>query len=207
MSKKQDCPHRRYNALTGDWILVSPHRTQRPWQGHREKDAASQRPPYDPQCYLCPGNLRADGGTNPNYAETFVFTNDYPALLPDSPAEPRRGGPLFSSQSVQGTCRVICFSPRHDLTLPRMAEEQIEVVVGLWAVETAELGSRYRWVQVFENKGAVMGCSKPASARADLGVRLSPQRAGERGPAAGVLLAGTCCAATGGLPGRRTPAG
>ncbi len=161
MSKKQDCPHRRYNALTGDWILVSPHRTQRPWQGHREKDAASQRPPYDPQCYLCPGNLRADGGTNPNYAETFVFTNDYPALLPDSPAEPRRGGPLFSSQSVQGTCRVICFSPRHDLTLPRMAEEQIEVVVGLWAVETAELGSRYRWVQVFENKGAVMGCSNP----------------------------------------------
>ncbi|MGO8753095.1 MAG: UDP-glucose--hexose-1-phosphate uridylyltransferase [Thermoguttaceae bacterium] len=158
---KQDYPHRRYNPLTGDWILVSPHRTRRPWQGHREKDVSAERPAYDPQCYLCPGNARADGGTNPIYTQTFVFANDYPALLPSGPAEEIQGTPLFRSQAVQGTCRVICFSPRHDLTLPRMAEEQIRVVVDVWAAQIEELGARYRWVQVFENKGAVMGCSNP----------------------------------------------
>jgi UDPglucose--hexose-1-phosphate uridylyltransferase len=159
---KQEHPHRRYNPLTGDWILVSPHRTQRPWQGRRESDGSAQRPQYDPQCYLCPGNARAGGAVTPKYTENFVFTNDYPALLPDGPLEPQAEiGPLFRSQAVRGTCRVICFSPRHDLTLPRMPQADIRRVIDLWAEQTEELGARYRWVQVFENKGDVMGCSNP----------------------------------------------
>lgn len=154
-------PHRRYNALTGDWILVSPQRTQRPWLGRREESAGAKRPEYDPGCYLCPGNSRAAGETNPKYGGTFVFTNDYPALLPDGPAMESVGAELFRSQPVQGTCRVVCFSPRHDLTLSRMAEEAVRSVIEVWIAQTVELGSRYRWVQVFENKGDVMGCSNP----------------------------------------------
>jgi UDPglucose--hexose-1-phosphate uridylyltransferase len=154
-------PHRRYNALTGDWILVSPHRTQRPWQGQRERAADQQRVRHDPQCYLCPGNARAGGDANPNYKTTFVFTNDFPALLPDSPLEEKTSHPLLRSQAVTGTCRVICFSPRHDLTLPEMSVDEIDAVIDLWASQTEELGRQYRWVQVFENKGSIMGCSNP----------------------------------------------
>lgn len=153
-------PHRRYNALTGDWVLVSPHRTQRPWQGQREAISKETRPVYDPSCYLCPGNERAGGAHNPQYTETFVFTNDYAALLPDSP--PVEPSPfLMQTDPVKGECRVICFSPRHDLTLPQMTSEQIEKVVDIWADQITDLGSKYTWVQVFENKGAAMGCSNP----------------------------------------------
>jgi UDPglucose--hexose-1-phosphate uridylyltransferase len=159
----QDHPHRRYNALTGDWVLVSPHRTQRPWLGKRENVAAAGRPRHDPTCYLCPGNLRAGGVQNPNYTEPFVFTNDYPALLPDekSAAEISATNDLFLRESVRGTCRVVCFSPRHDLTLPQMPRDEIRKVIDVWAAQTTELGKSYRWVQVFENKGEIMGCSNP----------------------------------------------
>ena len=157
----KDFPHRRYNMLTGEWVLVSPHRTLRPWQGQREHHAGEQRPAHDPGCYLCPGNSRAGGHQNPPYASTFVFTNDFPGLLPDSPLQDDDGDPLFRSQSVQGTCRVICFSPRHDLTLPEMSPAEIRAVVDLWADQVTELSRTYRWVQVFENKGAIQGCSNP----------------------------------------------
>jgi UDPglucose--hexose-1-phosphate uridylyltransferase len=154
-------PHRRYNPLTGEWVLVSPHRTQRPWQGQVEKAPPDTRPAYDPNCYLCPGNERAGGNRNPEYTSTFVFTNDFAALLPDTPPATANGHPLTRLESQEGTCRVICFSPRHDLTLPEMAVEDIRRVVDVWAKQITELGRRYRWVQVFENKGAMMGASNP----------------------------------------------
>jgi UDPglucose--hexose-1-phosphate uridylyltransferase len=154
-------PHRRRNALTGEWILVSPHRTQRPWQGRREPEAGDQRPAHDPQCYLCAGNLRANGERNPEYEATFVFTNDFAALLAESGNTAPENDGLFTAQAVRGTCCVICFSPRHDLTLARMAVPDIRRVVDTWAEQTAELGREWRWVQVFENKGEIMGCSNP----------------------------------------------
>ncbi|MCB1102769.1 MAG: galactose-1-phosphate uridylyltransferase, partial [Kiritimatiellae bacterium] len=154
-------PHRRYNALTGDWILVSPHRTQRPWQGQQEKSAGDERPEYDPGCYLCPGNIRAGGASNPDYTAPFVFTNDYAAVLPDGSALGFEGNDLFRAEGVKGTCRVICFSPKHNLTLPEMPVDSIRAVIDVWAEETTELGKTHRWVQVFENKGSVMGCSNP----------------------------------------------
>ena len=152
-------PHRRRNALPGDWILVSPHRTQRPWQGKTE-ETGTDRPAYDPTCYLYPGNRRANGGTNPAYTGTYVFDNGYAALLPEA-APVETGHPLLAGESVAGACQVICFSPRHDPTLPEMEIDAIRMVIDTWAQEVASLGQRYRWVQVFENKGAVMGCSNP----------------------------------------------
>lgn len=152
--------HRRYNPLTGEWVLVSPHRTQRPWQGQIERPPGEQRPAYDPTCYLCPGNGRAGGARNPAYESTFVFTNDFAALMPHAPAAPSND-PLFRAAPVPGDCRVMCFSPRHDLSLPEMPVEQIRAVVDVWAGQSVELGQKYRWVQVFENKGPVMGCSNP----------------------------------------------
>ncbi|GAB4444266.1 MAG: galactose-1-phosphate uridylyltransferase [Anaerolineae bacterium] len=154
-------PHRRFNPLTGEWVLVSPHRTKRPWQGQVERPPLETRPQYDPTCYLCPGNERAGGLQNPPYNSTFVFTNDFAALLPDAPTAETAGHPLLQTQSTQGTCRVICFSPRHDLTLPEMELAEIRHVVDVWAAQVTELGQTYRWVQVFENKGAVMGSSNP----------------------------------------------
>ena len=153
-------PHRRYNPLTGEWVLVSPHRTQRPWRGQIEKPPPEERPAYDPNCYLCPGNERAGGVRNPEYESTFVFTNDFSALLPDTPAA-QGDHPLIRYTTEQGTCRVVCFSPRHDLTLPEMALADIRRVIEVWAEQITELGQRYRWVQVFENKGATMGSSNP----------------------------------------------
>ena len=153
-------PHRRYNALTGDWILVSPHRTQRPWQGRQESAARNARPAHDPKCYLCPGNERAGGAKNPRYTATYVFTNDFAAILPNGEGSVT-GGDLLRRQPISGTCRVICFSPRHDLTLPEMPVDAIRSVVNVWAEQTEELGRDYRWIQVFENKGDIMGCSNP----------------------------------------------
>ncbi len=154
-------PHRRFNPLNGQWILVSPHRTQRPWQGSEEGEQAGSRPAYDPACYLCPGNPRAGGQVNPAYTRTFVFTNDFAALLPGTTGEPLQAHPLLTAQPVRGTCRVLCFSPRHDLTLARMQAEEFRGVVDMWAAQVEELGTEYRWVQVFENKGTIMGCSNP----------------------------------------------
>ncbi len=153
-------PHRRYNPLTGEWVLVSPHRTKRPWLGQVEKLPPDNRPAYDPKCYLCPRNERAGGVRNPDFSSTFVFDNDFAAMLPDTPImfQPHA---LLQAQSVAGTSRVICFSPRHDVTLPEMEVAEIRGVVDVWAAQTAELGQIYRWVQVFENKGAIMGCSNP----------------------------------------------
>ncbi len=154
-------PHRRYNSLTGEYVLVSPQRMKRPWQGQVEKAIEEKRPSYDPACYLCPGNERAGGAKNPDYDSAYVFTNDFAALLPNVPAVGEVAHPLLQTESVRGTCRVMCFSPRHDLTLPEMPLADIRRVVDVWAAQTAELGQTYRWVQVFENKGALMGCSNP----------------------------------------------
>ena len=156
-------PHRRFNPLTGEWILVSPHRTQRPWLGQVEKLAPETRPAYDPTCYLCPGNARAGGARNPPYDHTFVFGNDYAALLPDTASSVFDQQGLIRAVGERGSCRVICFSPRHDWTLPDMPVDEIRRVVDVWAEQTAELSRRdsIRYVQVFENKGAMMGASNP----------------------------------------------
>lgn len=159
-----DSPHRRYNPLTGDWVLVSPHRAQRPWLGQVEKTSAENLPSYDPACYLCPGNERAGGIRNPKYSGTFVFDNDFAALLPDPITESFAASrPLLVSAPERGLCRVICFSPRHDLTLPELELPDIQKIIQTWGEQTAELGAHefIEYVQVFENKGALMGCSNP----------------------------------------------
>jgi UDPglucose--hexose-1-phosphate uridylyltransferase len=154
-------PHRRYDLLSDQWVLVSAGRTQRPWLGRRESPAVGEtRPAYDPTCYLCPGNVRANGERNPDYSATFVFTNDFAALRPDLPDEHLEEG-LLRADSAPGTCRVVCFSPRHDLTLSGMTPNGVREVVDLWAAQSSELGERYRWVQLFENRGEAMGASNP----------------------------------------------
>ncbi len=153
-------PHRRHNPLTDEWVLCSPHRTKRPWQGAQEKTTREDKPAYDPTCYLCPGNLRTSGERNPAYEHTYVFPNDFPALLKDSPLG-EAGSGLLRAEGVRGEARVICFSPRHDLTLADMAVEDIARVVDTWADQITDLGRTYRWVQLFENKGQAMGASNP----------------------------------------------
>lgn len=159
----EDHPHKRYNPLTGDWVLVSPHRSKRPWQGQVEKQATQERPKYDPGCYLCPGNERAGGKTNPGYKGTFVFTNDFSALLADTPQGGIDEGELFQAKSESGICKVICFSEDHSLTIPEMEVANIRKVVDVWCEQFEELGSNpeINYVQIFENKGAIMGCSNP----------------------------------------------
>jgi UDPglucose--hexose-1-phosphate uridylyltransferase len=154
--------HRRLNPLTGEWVLVSPHRAQRPWQGKREAAAAQTGLTHDPNCYLCPGNSRANGARNPDYPHTFVFDNDFPALQADAPASEERDG-LLVAEGESGRCRVLCFSPRHDLTLSGMAVADIERVVDVWVEETIALGSLpdISSVQIFENRGEMMGASNP----------------------------------------------
>lgn len=168
MSDKQEFiptehPHRRQNLLTGEWVLVSPHRTKRPWLGQIERTPPDDRPTYDPGCYLCPGNERAGGVRNPEYTSTFVFENDFAALLPSGPRGDVSSSPFFRQQGETGICRVICFHPRHDLTLPQMEPAEIRRVVDVWAEQIIELGSRpdIGYVQLFENKGAAMGASNP----------------------------------------------
>jgi UDPglucose--hexose-1-phosphate uridylyltransferase len=158
-----DFPHRRFNPLTGEWVLVSPHRTERPWHGQQESPVRPERPAYDPDCYLCPGNARSGGRRNPDYRDTFVFDNDFPALLPDIPAREMSTAALLKAAPEKGLCRVICFSPRHDLSLPWMAPAGIQTVIAEWARQYLELG-KVAWinhVQIFENKGAMMGASNP----------------------------------------------
>jgi UDPglucose--hexose-1-phosphate uridylyltransferase len=153
-------PHRRFNALTGEWVLVSAGRTRRPWLGAEEPEPPEQRPIHDPDCYLCPGNARVTGDVNPAYSSTFVFTNDFAALRPDT-SDARVGDGLFRAEGTRGTCSVVCFSPRHDLTLAGMEVADIRRIVDVWADQTTELGKRFQWVQVFENRGAAMGASNP----------------------------------------------
>ena len=161
IQKSFEHPHRRLNVLNGDWILVSPHRTKRPWQGKQETAAREVRPQHDPKCYLCAGNDRAGGLKNPPYTGTYVFTNDFAAIMPEKAGSPDNSSPLLQSQAVAGNCRVICFSPRHDWTLPEMPLEAIRGVVDVWASQAEELGKTHQWVQIFENKGDTMGCSNP----------------------------------------------
>lgn len=159
-------PHRRLNPLTGRWVLVSPHRARRPWQGQQEPVDEARPPAHEPGCYLCAGNTRITGERNPGYTGTFVFDNDFAALTaaevapgtaPQAPAD----AALFTTRPARGLSRVICFSPDHGRTLPELPLPAIEGVVDAWCAQTAELGRQWRWVQVFENKGAMMGCSNP----------------------------------------------
>jgi UDPglucose--hexose-1-phosphate uridylyltransferase len=153
-------PHRRYNPLCDEWLLVSAERTARPWLGREEMAAPRDLPAYDPTCYLCPGNARVNGIRNPNYDTTFVFTNDFAALMPDEPPALYENG-LLRAETESGTCRVVCFRPRHDVTLAQMTPAEVRYVVDVWASESESLGRRYQWVQVFENRGAAMGASNP----------------------------------------------
>jgi UDPglucose--hexose-1-phosphate uridylyltransferase len=156
-------PHRRHNPLTGEWVVVSPQRTQRPWEGQRSAEPAPA-PTHDPACYLCPGNERAGGVRNPDYDSTFVFVNDFAALLPDAPgpdSEEAAADPLFAAADAAGECRVLCFSPRHDLTLADMSHADVVGVIELWQSQLVELEQRYAWVQIFETRGAISGASNP----------------------------------------------
>jgi UDPglucose--hexose-1-phosphate uridylyltransferase len=153
-------PHRRYNPLRNEWILVSPHRAKRPWQGQADAPEIALHPAHDPDCYLCPGNARVTGETNPDYIGSFVFPNDFAALTQDAPS-PEAGDPLFQAAGARGTSRVICFSPDHSKTLPELDLPAIRGVIDTWCKQLSDLGCTYANVQVFENKGAMMGCSNP----------------------------------------------
>jgi len=164
MEKKWQFPHRRWNPLRQSWVLVSPHRTQRPWQGEVGQTAAPSALTYDPQCYLCPGNQRAGGAVNPSYDGIFTFVNDYAALLPDSPSvTDLPASPLLTALPARGLCKVLCFHPDHSLTLARMTRPEIRRVVDAWTREYQELGALdwIDYVQIFENRGAMMGASNP----------------------------------------------
>ncbi|MFV0384067.1 UDP-glucose--hexose-1-phosphate uridylyltransferase [Paracoccus sp. (in: a-proteobacteria)] len=153
-------PHRRLNPLTGDWVLVSPQRGNRPWQGQQEDAAVPAAPAHDPACFLCPGNTRVTGDVNAGYRGPFVFPNDFPAILPDAPAI-MQDSPLFRAAPVRGEARVICYSERHDLTMARLPVPAIRKVIDCWVAQYAELSDRHDWVEIFENRGAAMGCSNP----------------------------------------------
>jgi UDPglucose--hexose-1-phosphate uridylyltransferase len=158
-----DDPHRRFNPLRQEWVLVSPHRNDRPWQGHVDPSPSDDAPVFDPVCYLCPGNERARGVRNPRYTSTFAFDNDFPALMNTTPAFATSGSDLLVARGERGVCRVVCFSPRHDLTLARMDTSELRAVVDVWIAEYQSLAA-LAWVQyaiVFENRGPMMGASNP----------------------------------------------
>ncbi len=163
MPSGSESPHRRYNPLQRQWVLVSPHRTQRPWQGEVNASPGFSELKYDPKCYLCPGNQRAGGHTTPKYESVYIFDNDYPALLPESGAPERSSSPLLKAERERGRCKVLCFHPNHSLTLPRMEPADIRRVVDAWTSEYEMLSRQpdLRYVQIFENRGAMMGASNP----------------------------------------------
>lgn len=156
-------PHRRLNALTGEWVLVSPQRTQRPWQGKTEQRASSTPAAYDPSCYLCPGNERAGGVRNPHYTSTFVFDNDFPALISSAEEGSLSERGLLVAAPERGVCRVMCFTPRHDLGIPSMDPGALKQVVEAWRAESISLRKMpfIKYVQIFENRGELMGASNP----------------------------------------------
>ena len=154
-------PHRRFNPLKNEWILVSPHRAKRPWQGQQDIQDTAVRPAHDPDCYLCAGNERAGGLRNPDYKNVFIFDNDFAALMPSAGCRVEKDKPLFRAALANGACRVICFSPDHGKTLPEMPVADIRTVVDSWAAQEKELSAVHAYVQIFENKGTMMGCSSP----------------------------------------------
>ncbi|MEQ1549769.1 UDP-glucose--hexose-1-phosphate uridylyltransferase [Sphingorhabdus sp.] len=154
-------PHRRFNPLTGRWVLVSPQRSRRPWLGQLDEVSSESGPSHDPSCYLCPGSTRANGNVNADYAGVWIFDNDFPALLAPVDSPTVSADNLFHQELVSGTCRVICFSPDHSKTLPELSPDQLRAIIDNWAEQSAELGRDHIWVQLFENKGAAMGCSNP----------------------------------------------
>jgi UDPglucose--hexose-1-phosphate uridylyltransferase len=154
-------PHRRFNPLKNEWILVSPHRAQRPWQGQQDTTDNAVPPMHDPDCYLCAGNERAGGVRNPDYKNVYIFDNDFAALMPGEDSRVEKDKPLFRAALAHGSCRVICFSPDHGKTLPEMPVDDVRIVVDTWAAQEAELSAAHAYVQIFENKGAMMGCSSP----------------------------------------------
>jgi len=163
LPEAHESPHRRWNPLTREWVLVSPHRTKRPWLGQVDKPAPSDLPAYDPTCYLCPGNERAGGARNPQYTSTFVFDNDYPSLFPDGHELEADEAGLLVARPEAGMCRVVCFTPRHDLSIPTMSLTQVRETVDVWSREFESLAKVpwNRYIQIFENRGALMGASNP----------------------------------------------
>lgn len=159
----QQFTHRRYNALNGEWVLVAPHRTKRPWQGQQEEQARKANITFDPSCYLCPGNQRASGSNNPDYKSTYTFINDFSSLIDDIPEFSHNENDLLVARSERGICKVVCFSPRHDLTLAEMEISDLCNVITTWREEFKNLSALpfINYVQIFENKGEIMGCSNP----------------------------------------------
>ncbi len=161
MSQITACPHRRYNPLQDEWVLVSPHRSQRPWQGQTESISIDRQPTFDAQCYLCPGNKRANGEINPKYNSVYLFENDFPALLSDTSSATDQPSALFQQQNVTGCCQVICYTPDHSKSMPDLSINEMQAVIKSWQQSFAVLSKKHAWVQIFENKGAAMGCSNP----------------------------------------------
>lgn len=161
----EDSTHNRFNPLTKEWVKCSPHRSKRPWQGQLEKPQIENRPHYDENCYLCAGNKRTSGAINPDYKSTYVFQNDFSAILKDGSNESIKKGPngMLEAKGERGICKVICFSPKHSLTISQMSEVEITEIIKVWKDEYIELGEidYINHVQIFENRGSVMGCSNP----------------------------------------------